>query len=248
MAVRETLPEAGRGRANRSLTIWLLCAGSLLFIALGLWQIERRAEKSALISAVERRLSQPPVAAPGPPDWPRITFRTDAYRQVRIRGVFHHDQEVLVQAVTRHGPGYWVMTPLETDAGWMVLVNRGFVSPEDRARSSRLAGEPQGEATVSGLLRITEPAGAFLHANDPMHDRWYSRDVVAIGRSRHLVRLASYFIDAGPTGDRGRQPIGGLTVISFSNNHLQYALTWFALATLSVSGMARIWWTGGKKY
>jgi surfeit locus 1 family protein len=219
-----------------------------LFIALGLWQIERRAEKSALISAVDRRLSQPPVAAPGPPDWPRITFRTDAYRRVRVRGVFLHGQETLVQAVTRYGPGYWVMTPLETDAGWTVLVNRGFVPPEDRARSARRAGEPQGEATISGLLRITEPTGAFLRANDPLHDHWYSRDVVAIGRSRHLVRLASYFIDAGPTGDGGQQPIGGLTVISFPNNHLQYALTWFALATLPISGMARIWWARRKRH
>jgi surfeit locus 1 family protein len=230
------------------LTVGLLCASCLLFVALGLWQIERRAEKSALISAVERRASQPPVAAPGPSDWPRITFRTDAYRQVRIRGVFHHDQEALVQAVTRFGPGYWVMTPLETDAGWMVLINRGFVLPEDRARSARHAGEPQGEATVTGLLRVTEPAGAFLHANDPLHEHWYSRDVVAIGRSRHLVRLASYFIDAGPTGDGGRQPVGGLTVISFPNNHLQYALTWFALTTLPMSGLARIWWASGKRH
>jgi surfeit locus 1 family protein len=120
------------------------------------------------------------------------------------------------------------------------------VSPEDRARFGRRAGGPQGETTVTGLLRITEPKGAFLRANDPLHDRWYSRDVVAIGRSRHLVRLASYFIDAGPAGDGRQQPIGGLTVISFPNNHLQYALTWFALAALSISGMASICRTRGK--
>jgi surfeit locus 1 family protein len=34
--------------------------------------------------------------------------------------------------------------------------------------------------------------------------------------------------------------VGGLTVISFANNHLQYALTWFALAGLAAFGLARV--------
>jgi surfeit locus 1 family protein len=218
----------------------ILAAACLLFAALGLWQIERRAEKLALIAAVGQRVHAPPVAAPGPPDWPHITARADAYRHVRVRGPFLHDRETLVQAVTEGGPGYWVVTPLRTDGGWMLLVNRGFVPAEDRERAGRLAGEPRGPVTVTGLLRISEPGGAFLHSNDPARGRWYSRDVAAIGRARRLGSLAPYFVDAEASGQGGRQPVGGMTIVSFPNNHLQYALTWFALAALAAFGVAAV--------
>jgi surfeit locus 1 family protein len=227
----------GSGRKRLLLTA-LLALGVLLFVALGLWQVERRGEKLALIAAVEQRVHAPPVAAPGPAEWRRVSAKGDAYRHVRVQGVFLHDRETLVQAATALGPGYWVMTPLRTEAGWTVLVNRGFVPAEDRDRA---ADEPAGIVTVTGLLRISEPGGAFLRSNDPAHERWYSRDVAAIGRARQLARLAPYFIDAGAASKRAGQPVGGLTVVSFPNNHLQYAFTWFALAGLSAVGVARVW-------
>jgi surfeit locus 1 family protein len=212
----------------------------LSFMALGVWQIERRTEKLALIAAVEQRVHSAPVPAPGPAAWRRITFTTDSYRPVGVSGVFLHDRETLVQAVTERGPGYWVMTPLRTDANWTVLVNRGFIDPENSARSVRQPREPQGRVRIVGLLRITEPKGGFLRSNNPSLDRWYSRDVVAIGRARQLSALAPYFIDAGPTANGGRQPVGALTVLSFPNNHLQYAITWFGLATLALFAFVRV--------
>jgi len=228
-----------RKRSRRMLPMAMLVAAALLFSALGIWQIERRTEKLALIDAVEHRLRAPPVAAPGPADWPGIA-RADAYRAVRARGTFLHDRETLAQAVSGRGPGYWVLTPLRTEQGWILLVNRGFVPPEARDRAARRAGEPLGPVTVTGLLRVTEPGGAFLRSNDPARDLWYSRDVAAIGRARGLAPLAPYFIDAGPGPVDGRQPVGGLTIVSFPNNHLQYALTWFALAALALAGAVRI--------
>ena len=224
----------------------LLLAASLVFIGLGVWQVERRAEKLALIAAVDERVHRPAAAAPGPPAWPGISAAADAYRAVRVRGVFLHDRETLVQAATGRGPGYWVMTPLRTEAGWTLLVNRGFVPPENKERAARRAGEPTGPVTITGLLRITEPGGAFLRANNPATDRWYSRDVAAIGRARRLGAIAPYFVDAGPSREEGRQPVGGLTIVSFPNNHLQYAITWFGLAGLSGFGLTRIWRRRGK--
>jgi surfeit locus 1 family protein len=230
---------------KRILLTAILAAGSLLFVALGLWQIERRTEKLALIAAVGRRLDRPPEAAPGPAEWPRITFKADGYRRVRARGLFLNDRETLVRAATELGPGYWVLTPLRTDGGWTVLVNRGFVPPENRARAVRRADEPRQAVTITGLLRTTEPGGGFLRSNDPREDRWYSRDVAAIGRARHLAALAPYFIDARGGGGGPRQPVGGLTVLSFPNNHQQDALTWFALAALAGFGIVRIWRADG---
>ncbi|HKY82149.1 MAG TPA: SURF1 family protein [Sphingobium sp.] len=191
--------------------------------SLGMWQVHRLAWKSDLIHKVESRIHAPPVPAP------RRAGADDAYLRVSASGHFLHDRATLVQAVTAKGAGYWVMTPLVTDAGFTLLVNRGFVPPEAKARYDR----PKGDVRVTGLLRMTEPRGGFLRSNDPGADRWYSRDVAAIGRARRLpAPLASYFVDseAGPSPDS--LPIGGLTVVKFANSHLSYAMTWFALAAM----------------
>jgi len=201
------------------------------------WQIERRAWKLDLIAQVDARIHAPAAPLPARADWARINARDDAYRHVRVTGSFLHDRETLVQAVTERGAGFWVLTPLRTDQG-TVLVNRGFVPSERRDPASRRAG--QGSVTVTGLLRMSEPGGAFLRANDPVAGRWYSRDVAAIAEARTLGEVAPFFIDADATPNPGGYPFGGLTVVAFPNNHLVYALTWFGLAALSAWGAALI--------
>jgi surfeit locus 1 family protein len=172
------------------------------------------------------------VAPPAPSDWRTVTAQRDEYLHVSVSGRFLNDRETYVRAVTDLGAGYWVLTPFQTDVGYTVLVNRGFVPPELRAPASRAAGQVHGETTISGLLRMWEPRGGFLRANDPLHDRWYSRDVAAIASLRGLRAVAPYFIDAAAAPSATGWPRGGLTVISFPNNHLMYAFTWFGLALL----------------
>ena len=215
---------------NRRLIAWsaLSLAGIAVFLALGVWQVERRAWKLDLIATVDRRIHAAPVAMPGPREWPSVNARDDAYRHVRVRGRFIAHNDTLVKAVTELGGGFWVLTPLKTASGAIVLVNRGFV-PADR-RSD--IGLPPGEVNVTGLLRVTEPGGAFLRSNDPGADRWFSRDVQAIARARHLTGAAPFFIDADASSEGRGVPVGGLTVVSFPNNHLVYALTWFGLAAM----------------
>ena len=206
-------------------------------LGLGTWQMQRRAWKLDLIERVEARLRAAPVEAPGPAEWPRITEAADAYRRVRLTGTFLDDRETLVQAVTAEGAGFWVMTPLRTAQGSIVLVNRGFVPPDLRAPESRPGGRIANETVVTGLLRLPEPGGAFLRSNDPVAGRWYSRDVAAIGRSRGLAPVAPYFIDADARPDGSGWPLGGLTVVGFNNTHLVYALTWYALAVMLAGGL-----------
>ena len=142
----------------------------------------------------------------------------------------------MVEALTERGPGFWVVTPLRTARG-VILVNRGFVPPERRLPATRLQARTAGMVTVTGLLRLSEPEGRVLRANRPGEDRWYSRDVAAIARRRALGPVAPYFIDADATPSPGGVPVGGLTVVQFRNPHLVYALTWFALAALAVAGL-----------
>ncbi len=221
---------------KRRLLLGLCVLLAFAFAALGVWQVERRAWKLDLIARVTARSTAAPAPLP-----PRAAWREDqSYRRVRVTGTLLNDRETLVQAVTDYGPGWWVMTPLRTDTTTL-LVNRGFVPNERRDPKTRQAARSNDPVTITGLLRTTEPGGGFLRSNDPAAGRWYSRDVAAIARARGSRDTAPFFLDADATPNPGGYPVGGLTVIAFRNNHLVYALTWFALAALSVAGAAMAW-------
>lgn len=227
-------------RARRAAFAAAALVAAALLAALGVWQVERRAWKHELVAAVDARIHAAPVAAPGPDRWRGINAKDDAYRRVTATGRFAHDRETLVQAVTERGAGYWLLTPLETP-DFTLLINRGFVAKERSDEARRAGSNVAGPVTVTGLLRITEPEGAFLRANDPAANRWYSRDVMAIAKARGLGRTAPYFVDADATPNPGGYPVGGLTVVRFPDNHLVYALTWFALCALSLFFAWRLW-------
>lgn len=208
---------------RRAIVTGLLLATITLLIGLGVWQIERRTWKLALIAQTERQLRAAPVAAP-PPSAP--IDADDAYKPVVATGRYRAGADTYVQAVTDLGGGFWVLTPFDTDRGFTVLVNRGFVPADQRGK----VAPPTAPQSIRGLLRLTEPGGGFLRSNDPAGDRWYSRDLAAIAEARHLGRVAPYFIDASEP--RTGWPRGGMTVVRFRNSHLVYALTWFGLALL----------------
>lgn len=226
-------------RGKRSLLLALCLLGTLLFTALGIWQVERRAWKLDLIARVNARVNAAPVPLPSRERWAALGGPQAEYRHVQVRGTFLHEKETLVDALTELGPGAWVLTPLRTSDGF-ILVSRGFVPPQLEEQATRLAGQLRGEVRVTGLLRLSEPHGRFLRPNQPQQDRWFSRDVAAIAHARGLPDVAPFFIDADATPNPGGYPIGGLTVIRFRNTHLLYALTWFGLAALCVTGLVLI--------
>lgn len=155
---------------------------------------------------------------------------------MQLTGCFLHERTTLVQAVTAVGGGFWVMTPLLREDASTVLVNRGFVPGERRDPSGWR--RPEGPVTVVGLMRMSEPGGGFLRANDPAGGRWFSRDVAAIAAAHRLENAAPYFVDEEAQPSAGGLPVAGLTIVAFPDNHLAYALTWYALAAMTAAALA----------
>lgn len=211
--------------------------GVVLFAALGAWQMQRLAWKKDLIARVEARVHAAPVPAPDAAAWAASTPVAEEYRRVVLRGEWLPGADARVQAVTEAGAGRWLLRPLRRDDGSVVLVNLGYV-PEDWTAPAPVPGP----AEVVGLLRLSEPGGGFLRHNVPEAGRWYSRDVQAIAARHGLADAAPWFVDAdaASAGQAGTPwPRGGLTVVRFRDNHLGYALTWFALALLVAGGAWR---------
>ena len=243
MASESSALETRSARLARLRTILFPALAALLGIAvlcgLGVWQLQRLAWKEALIARVTARLGAPAVAAPGPSEWPQLDVNEREYQPVTVTGRFAHDREIhVVQPLTEPrgrygGYGYLVMTPLTTADGWTVYVNRGFV-PQDKADpATRKEGQVEGDLTATGLLRAPHDRSWFMPGDNVAKNEWFSRDPALYASVARLPsgKVAPYIIDAFVNASLpGGLPQGGETIVDFPNSHLQYAITWFALA------------------
>lgn len=210
-----------------------------MLMSLGFWQVARLQWKENLIATVEARLNAPPIPAPPPSEWPDLEKAGLEYQPVTVTGRFLHQQEAHVFVALSSpkgqfgGMGYLVMTPLVTDDGWYVYVNRGFVPEDRKVPATRAAGQLDGNVTVTGLYRAPSGRSWFSASDDPRRNVWFSRDPWRFAEVARLptVAVAPYIIDAfHDPSPPGGLPQGGETLVQFPNNHLGYAITWFGLA------------------
>ncbi len=163
---------------------------------------------------------------------------------MQAKGVFRHDKEAHYFATYNGASGYFVYTPLLIGDGSNLLVNRGFVPMERKEPETRLEGQVEGVVIVEGLARSNQQVkpNMFVPNNDATANVYYWKNVNQMswqGLNKMEDRIMPFFLDADATIVAGQgAPIGGVTRITFSNSHLQYAITWFGLAAalLGVGG------------
>jgi surfeit locus 1 family protein len=201
-----------------------------LLCGLGVWQLERLQWKLALIATVNGHMTAAPVTLD------RITVLPAdqaQYRRVTLHGHFDHAKEAYVFTTDASGaPVYHVLTPFVTDGGKTLMVDRGAVPKEKLAPASRAAGQIAGATSVTGVWRAPDAPGLFTPAPDLKHRVWYARDLASIAAADHLSLSAPVVIEADATPNPGGWPRGGQTVVTFRNEHLSYAITWFGLAAM----------------
>lgn len=202
-------------------------AALIVLVSLGTWQLERLRWKEALIAERDARLAAPAELLPAQADWPAWEFR-----RVEVQGTFLHDLEQLFGARGHGGQvGHHVLTPLLRPDGSALLVDRGWV-PADKAHpAARREGQVEGPVSITGIARYRgeHAAGWFTPANQPEQAMWFSYDLAALEEALALS-LLPVVVEADDRPNPGGLPIGGLTRIALTNNHLQYAVTWYGLA------------------
>jgi surfeit locus 1 family protein len=203
----------------RVLALVLGCVAAIVCARLGLWQLDRHAQRRAFNAEVERQLEAPPLSlATGVTG---VTPSALAYRRARATGVFvFSDQTTQPGRSLRGAPGVYVLTPLRFDDGTGVMVNRGWTYAPDarRADLSRFA-EPA-ETTVEGVLLPPAGPGAVrpesLAVGYPLLPMILRRSEGGATQPAGLVPVPLPPLDAGP--------------------HLSYAVQWFAFAVIGVVG------------
>jgi surfeit locus 1 family protein len=217
-----------------------------VLIALGTWQLERKAWKETLIAALTERLAAPPVALPPPRAWASLDQTSNEYRRVKFSATFDHGKEALVYAAASafrpdvSGTGYWVFTPARLADGAFVIVNRGFVSEARKEEATRAAGQITGPLEITGVLRWPEPRHWFSPADDPAHKLFFTRDPLAIAAAEGIRPVAPFYVEQESPVPPGGLPQPGKLVVRLRNEHLQYAITWYGLALVLVVAFA-VW-------
>ena len=211
-----------------------------LFIGLGVWQLQRRVEKHALIAALTERLAAAPGALPSPAQWSALTPAHDEFRRVSFAATYEPRPDAMVyssgSAVREDisGPGTWAFMPARLGSGETVVINAGFVqntmqdrSQQDRAVARLVTGEP---VTLTGYIRFPETAGALTPAENIAKRLWFTRAHLAMARALGWGEVAPFYIDLEQPMPAGGIPKPGALEVHLKDDHLQYALTWFALA------------------
>ena len=228
--------------ARRGLLVPSLAAlvALAVLMALGIWQLERKAWKEALIDTLTRRVAAAPIDLPAPAQWPRLDAADAEFRRVTVRGEFLNDREALVYAsgspfrsdATK--PGYWVFTPVQVAGGGIVLVNRGFVPEGRQDPKARADGQLAGPVSFTGALRWPEQRGMLTPRDDPARNLWFARDPAAIAAAKGVGDVAPFYIEQEAPVPPGGLPHPSALAVHLRNYHLQYALTWFGLAAVLV--------------
>lgn len=225
----------------------LTLAALPILIGLGVWQLDRLAWKEELIAAINEGLGQRPVPLEQPADaWKELAGKE--YRPVSVVGRFRHGDERFVFATAGREMGWHVYTPLETEGGNLLLVNRGFVPDRLKDPGSRTAGQPEGQVTVQGLVRKPGVEGWFDPEADTARNAFYWRDLggmtASLPAEEDRARVLPLFVDAAAEpANPGGWPKGGVTRLDIPNRHLEYALTWFGLAATLIAVFAAFAWT-----
>ena len=228
----------------------------IAFVGLGVWQLQRRVEKHALIAALTERLAAAPQPLPAPAQWRALTPAKDEFRRVSFTATYRSRLDAMVygsgSAVRDDisGPGTWAFLPAQLPDGETIAVNAGFVpntmqdrNLQDRAVAQLVTGRP---VVLTGYIRFPEAAGVLTPAEDHTKRLWFTRDHLAMAQALGWDKVAPFYIDLETPVPANGIPKPGPLEVHLKDDHMQYAITWFGLAGAVVIAFA-VWWRAQRR-
>ena len=227
----------------------------LVFAGLGIWQLQRRAEKHALIAMLNERLAAAPAPLPPRSKWNALTPGRDEFRRIAFSATYAPLPDAMVYSAGSavrndvSGPGTWAFLPAQLADGNTIVVNTGFVqnTMQDRAQQDRavrrlITGDP---VQLTGYIRFPESASALTPSESVAKRLWFTRDHLAMSRVLGWVEggkaVAPFYVDLETPAPESGIPKPGPLSVHLKDDHLQYAVTWFTLAFAVVIAFG-VWW------
>lgn len=217
--------------------------GFAILISLGVWQLQRKEWKEALIATLDAQMKTAPTPLPPPSQWGSLTRDNSEFRRVAMRVDFMADAKPVhlytgpsaLRADVKQ-PGYFVFSPARLPGGQVVVVNRGYIPTDRKAEPSA------GMSEITGYIRWPESPGWFVSERDSSGEVWFVRDPAAMAKAKGWGwgPVAPFYIDQESPVPPGGLPRPGPLSVKLRNDHLGYALTWFGLAA-SLASVFVIW-------
>lgn len=204
----------------------------VLFVNLGLWQLERHRWRSALNQDIAAGLERPPA----PLD--TLAEGERAYRRVTVSGRYVPDADVLLSPRNERGPGHHVLTPLRLDAGPVLIVDRGWVPYRFDTPPVPGAEAATGEVELRGvLLPATEVDAKAFRDEEGRVLRVQAVDPAVVAPAPRDGVIPDVFLllrEQEPSP--GEIPVPGPLPEPDAGPHLSYAVQWFLFAAVGVAG------------
>ncbi len=243
-----------RASAYRGDVRFLLRPGWLAFIAvvagfvvccyalLAPWQFGREAERDAQQKAIDASYATPPAPIGTLVPAGQSVTAADEWRQVTVTGSYLPADESLVRLRVYDGkPAFEVLTPVRTDDGRLLAVDRGYVTAGNGAVVPPITAPPPGRVTITARLRLdeTDPESRPVFSADG-HRQQYVTDSRTLAAATGLVLEPGYLqLSAGQPGVLAALPVapdagsGGAPFTNFS-----YALQWLTFGAIAVFALA----------
>lgn len=203
-------------------------AGVSLLCGLGIWQVQRMYEKRVQLDAMTAGISVPAIAVPAQFDPVK-----DRYRPVTVAGRFTGETLYVLSGKPMIGAGVQVISVLQTTDNRRLLIDRGFLKDDDKARALTVT-----DVEILGNLMWPRDSNQYTPPPDAKTGLWFGRDAVAMAAK--LNTEAVMIVARTSTGDGiEAMPVDTSTI---PNDHWGYAITWFSLAFVwAVMTAALVW-------
>jgi len=190
-----------------------------IFCGLGTWQLYRLQWKIELISEITSGLDSRPIEY--------STSIKKNYQKVTAKGKFDYEKQIYLYSLNDRGqPGYDVVTPFRTNKNEKVLINRGWIVKELK-NSPSINLEAGSEKKIIGFLREIYKPNIFKPDNDIKNNIWFSINLEDIREATgEQFNEFVIFLD----DNQAKTPLPKKISIDVPNNHLKYAITWYAIS------------------
>lgn len=197
--------------------------GFIVLFSMGTWQLKRLEWKESLVAKIEKRMSMPPITLS---DIKNIDEAE--YRLVKLSGKYLHDKEMIILGRPFNGkPGQHVLTPLVTEDGKTIIVNRGWVKYEEDY------SKPEFAEGAEGIIRKTQKlnflSNMIIQKNNPKTGVWFYVDLPQIYAHLNAPKQ-DFYLELASTQKPNSYPYALEKKINIYNEHLNYAITWYALS------------------
>lgn len=206
------------------------------------WQFGREAQRDAQQQAIDAANTTPPVPlAQLSPPGSGVTAAVE-WRQVLVTGTFVPDGETLVRLrVVDGAPASEVLTPLRTDSGRLVLVDRGYVATDSGSAVPTVPAAPTGQVTVAARMRVDEidPQARPAVEISGFRQVWAADSRVVAATTGLALEPGYLTLLAGQPGVLQPVPAVPSEAGSAPFTNFSYALQWLTFGAIAI--FALVW-------